>query len=58
MCYRPAGFIRHILLTAVRANSVGIATHYGLYGPEIETWWRRDFPHPSGPALGPNQAAI
>ena len=30
---------------------VGIATRYGLDGPEIETRWERDFPHPSRRAL-------
>jgi hypothetical protein len=24
---------------------VGVATCYGLDDPEIESWWRRDFPH-------------
>jgi hypothetical protein len=38
-----------------RDSSVGIATRYGLDGPVIESWCRRDFPHPSRPALGPNQ---
>ena len=35
-----------------RDSSVGIATRYGLDGPGIESRWRRDFPHPSRPALG------
>jgi hypothetical protein len=30
---------------------VGIATHYGLDGPGIESRWRRDFPYPSRRAL-------
>ena len=34
---------------------VGIATRYGLDGAEIESRWGRDFPHPSGPALGPTK---
>ena len=38
-----------------RDSSVGIATRYGLFGPEIEFRWGRDFPHPSRPALGPTQ---
>ena len=41
-----------------RDSSVGIATRYGLDGPGIESRWRRDFPHPSGPALGPTQPPI
>jgi hypothetical protein len=35
---------------------VGIATRYGgVNGPGIESQWRRDFPQPSRPALGPTQ---
>jgi len=34
-----------------RDSSVVIATRYGLDGPGIESWWGRDFPHPSRPAL-------
>ena len=39
-------------------SEVGIATRYGLDGPGIESRWRRDFPHPSRPALGPTQPPI
>ena len=39
-------------------SSVGIATRYGLDGPGIESQWGRDFPHPSGPALGPTQPPV
>jgi hypothetical protein len=39
-------------------SSVGIATGYGLDGPEIESWWGRDFPHLSRPALGPTQPPV
>ena len=35
-----------------------IATRYGLDGSGIESRWRRDFPHPSRPALGPTQLCI
>ena len=39
-----------------RWNSViGIATLCGLDGPGIESWWGRDFPHLSRPALRPTQ---
>ena len=41
-----------------RVSSVGIATHYGLDGPGIESRWGRNFPHPSRPALGPTSSPI
>ena len=34
-------------------SSIGIATGYGLDGPEIESRWGRDFPHPSRRPCGP-----
>ena len=43
---------------AHRDSSVGTPTCYGLDGPGIESRWRRDFPHPSGPVLGPTQPHI
>jgi hypothetical protein len=33
-----------------RDSSVGIGTLYGLDGQGIESWWRPEFLHPSGPA--------
>ena len=39
-------------------SSVGIATRYGLDGPEIESRWRRDFPHQARPALGPAEPPL
>ena len=41
-----------------RDSAVGIATRYGVDGPGIESWWGRDFPHPSRPALGPTQPPV
>ena len=41
-----------------RDSSVSIAACYGLDGPGIESLCRRDFPHPSRPALGPTQPPI
>jgi hypothetical protein len=38
--------------------AVSIATRYGLDGPGIESWWERDFPHRTKPALGPTQTPI
>jgi hypothetical protein len=39
-------------------RSVGTTTGYGLDGPGIESWWMRDFPHPSRPALVPTQPPV
>jgi hypothetical protein len=39
-------------------SSVFIATDYGLDGPGIEYWWRRDFSHTSRPALRPTQPPV
>jgi hypothetical protein len=38
-------------------SSVGIATHYGLDGPRIESRWGENF-RPSRPALGPTQPPV
>ena len=46
------------LIAEGQDSSVGIATSYGLDGPGVEARWRRDFPHPSRPALGPTQPPI
>jgi hypothetical protein len=40
------------------SSSVGIATDYGLDGPEIESQWGRDFPRLSSPALGPTKPPV
>jgi len=32
-----------------------MATRYGLESPGIKSRWRRDFPYPSRPALGPTK---
>jgi len=40
------------------ANSVGIATRYGLGVPGIESQWGRDIPHLSRVALWPTQPPI
>ena len=39
-------------------SSAGLVTCYGLDGPEFESRWRRDFPYPSRPPLGPTQSPI
>jgi hypothetical protein len=41
-----------------RDSSVGIATDYGLNGPENEYRWERDYSHTSRPALGPTQPPV
>ena len=48
----------YIYVYVGRDSSVGIATRYGLDDPGIESRWRRDFPHLSRPALGPNQPPV
>jgi len=37
---------------------VSIVTGYGLDGPGFESWWGRDFPQLSRPALGPTQPPV
>ena len=39
----------------VLGSVVGVASGYGLDGPEIESLWGRDFPHLYRLALGPTQ---
>jgi len=39
-------------------SSVSTVTAYGLDGPGIESWWGRDFPHPSRPDPGPAQPPV
>jgi hypothetical protein len=40
-------FLQYCCISVGQVSSVGIATHYWLDGPEIESQWGRDFPHPS-----------
>ena len=47
-----------LLIQWVPVGSVGIETRCGLHGPGIESRWRRDFPHPSRPALGHTQPPV
>jgi hypothetical protein len=47
-----------VYLSCGPGSSVGIATDYGLDGPGIESWWVRDFPRLSRPALGPTQPLV
>jgi hypothetical protein len=48
----------HTQIMVGRDSSVGTATRYELDGPDIESWWERDFQHPSRPALGPTQPPV
>jgi hypothetical protein len=49
---------RYDLNFYVLCTVVGIATGYGLDGPEIESRWGRDFSHLFRPALGPTQPTV
>ena len=53
-----SGFLPRFCVYGGRDSSVGITTRYRLDGPGIESRWWRDFPHPSRPALGPNQPPV
>jgi hypothetical protein len=55
---RTYQFVWIRLYTVTMSSSVGIATHYGLDGPGIESRWRRDFPHSSRTACGPTQLPV
>ena len=47
------------LSMAGRDSSVGMATRYGLDGPDIESQWGgRNIPHPFTSALGLTQSLI
>ena len=46
-------FLSVLCYIADRDSSVGIATCYLPDCPGVESWWRRDFPHPLRPALDP-----
>jgi hypothetical protein len=50
--------IRTAALEVGRNSAVGIAMHYGLNSLVIESWWGRDFPHPSRPLLGSTQPPV
>ena len=54
----PTDLVTYTGFLVDRVGSVGIPTRYGLDGPRIESHWRRDFPHPCRPALGPTQPPI
>jgi len=57
LCLKPHPHRLHywtLIISGVDCDSsVGITTCYGLDGPGIESLWRRDFTHPSRPALDP-----
>jgi hypothetical protein len=62
---RPLGQLLRVIRFAVfnircrgPVSVVGIATAYWLDGPGIESWWERDFPHLSRPALRPAQPPV
>ena len=50
--------IRTSLVLVRRDTSIGVATRYELNGPGIESRWEGDFPHLTGPVLGPTQPPV
>ena len=56
--YRSTQSLRYGQWSVSRDSSVGIATVTGLDDPRIESRWRRGFPHPSTPALGPTHPTV
>jgi hypothetical protein len=52
------GTVRQIPHMVSRQSAVGIATYYGLDGPNIESRLGRHFPHPFRPAVGTTQPPI
>ena len=57
-CLYISTFCSYFTQNMGRDISVGKATCYGLDGPEIESRWGRDFPHPPRPAWEPTQPPI
>ena len=55
---KTAKYYKYLMSIFGPGSSVGIATGYGLDGPEIDSRWGRDFPHLSRPALGPTQLPV
>jgi hypothetical protein len=51
------GPVKCMAIKLGRDSSVGIATRYELDRPGIESRWKRDFQHPSRPALGTHPAS-
>jgi hypothetical protein len=56
--YRIGYLYIHIYIVCGSNSSVGIATGYGLDGPEIESRWGRDFSNTSRQALVPTQPPV
>ena len=48
----------YIVMFLGRDSSVGISTHYWLYGPGIESWWERGVLHPYRTDLGPTPPPV
>ena len=50
--------MKPVVAQITKILSSSIIKAYGLDGPGIESRWRREYPHPSRPALGRTQSPI
>jgi hypothetical protein len=55
---RNVTFCAEGALKKANARNVAHVVNTGLNGPGIESWWWRDFPCLSRPALGPTQPPV
>jgi hypothetical protein len=55
---RPSPPPKMIMMMMMIIMTVALATRYVMHGSGIESWWGREFPHPSKMVLGPTQRSL